>query len=467
MAVYAERIDPIRAKSDEMSNYLQNIVNTMIEDKDESGVSQGGYLADPETGEITDNLKKAKDYDITTRTLIDPLDPNGGLGNEIKAKLTQFRQDMLQFIDKEDQVNFQKEISVQIDDETWQKKDKASWAHMNFDHMPLQAVIPIFSKYINDIKSTESAALNYLAGKVGAGGTTVVLDKYTVVSAPEKSYIIKGEKYKTDIFLSAAAGDNSGTKISYAVNGKGLRTDKDGNAIFEQTASRNGLNKYTASASLTDPVTGETKTFKKEFAYEVGERSMAVSASKMNVFYIGVDNPVEVSAAGVNSQSIKVNMSGGGGTIKKDPKGGYNVRVSTPTKKGEYAYVTVSADGLNDKKPFRVKRIPDPVPKLSKSRGGSMSAGEFKVQPGVFPVLENFDFEANCTIAGYRVIRVPKRQDPQVSDNRGGKYTAETRKLVSKATASDKFFFENIRCKCPGDSQAGSRDLGGMVFNIK
>ena len=94
---------------------------------------------------------------------------------------------------------------------------------------------------------------------------------------------------------------------------------------------------------------------------------MAVSASKMNVFYIGVDNPVEVSAAGVNSQSIKVNMSGGGGTIKKDPKGGYNVRVSTPTKKGEYAYVTVSADGLNDKKPFRVKRIPDPVPKLSKS----------------------------------------------------------------------------------------------------
>ena len=145
----------------------------------------------------------------------------------------------------------------------------------------------------------------------------------------------------------------------------------------------------------------------------------------------------------------------------------YNVRVSTPTKKGEYAYVTVSADGLNDKKPFRVKRIPDPVPKLSKSRGGSMSAGEFKVQPGVFPVLENFDFEANCTIAGYRVIRVPKRQDPQVSDNRGGKYTAETRKLVSKATASDKFFFENIRCKCPGDSQAGSRDLGGMVFNIK
>jgi len=465
LAVYADRIDPIKKTSDDLVAFLEDIKTDLIEDKDENGVSRGGYIEDPVTG--LPKLKMEKDYAVTTRILIDPNDPTGGKGNKLKAMLEKYRTDILKYVDKEDQAAFTKNISVQIDEETWQTKGKASWAHMNFDHMPLQAVLPIFSKFINDVKSTEASALNYLAGKVGAGGTTVVLDKYTVVSAPEKSYIIKGEKYKTDIFLSAAAGDNSGTKISYAVNGKGLRTDKDGNAIYEATASRNGANKYTASASLTDPVTGETKTFKKEFSYEVGERSMTVSASKMNVFYIGVDNPVEVSAAGVNSQSIKVNMTGGGGTIKKSPKGGYIVNVKTPTKKGEYCYVTVSADGLKDKKPFRVKRIPDPVPKLSKSRGGSMSSGEFKIQPGVFPVLENFDFEASCKIAGYRVVRVPKRDDPQVSDNPGGKYNAGTKALIGKAKPSDKYFFENIRCKCPGDSQAGSRDLGSMVFNIK
>ncbi len=466
LATYAERIDPIKSTSDSLVAFLEGIKTRLIEDKDENGVIRGGYIDDPTTPGIQ-KLKMEKDYAVTTRILIDQTNPEAGLGNELKAKLEKYRTDILQYVDEENRKEFEKNISVQIDEDTWQTKGKASWAHMNFDHMPLQAVLPIFSKFINDVKSTEASALNYLASKVGAGGATVVLDKFRVVSAPEKSYIIKGDKYKTDIFLSASTGDNSGTKISYSVNGKPLRTNKEGVAVFETTASRNGENKYTAKATVTDPVTGKTTPYTKEFSYEVGERSMTVSASKMNVFYIGVDNPVEVSAAGVNSSSIKVNMTGGGGTIKKSPKGGYIVNVKTPTKRGEYCYVTVSADGLNDKKPFRVKRIPDPVPKLSKSRGGSMSAGEFKVQPGVFPVLENFDFEASCKIAGYRVIRVPKRQDPQVSDNPGGKYNAATKALIAKAKPSDKFFFENIRCKCPGDSGAGSRDLGGMVFNIK
>ncbi len=460
LATYAERIDPIRSKSKEMTDYLQDIVDKMIDDN-----GTGGYIEDPQTG--LKKLKKEKDYGVTTRMLVQ--DPSGkaGLGPEIKSKLLQFKTDMLQFVDEADRAAFQNEIAVQIDDETWKKKGKESWAHMNFDHMPLQAVLPIFTKFINDVKATESAGLNYLAGKVGSGGATIVLDKYQVVSAPEKSYIIKGEKYKTDLFLSASAGGDSNTGIRISVNGKNLPLNSEGNAVYETTASTNGPKKYTATASITDPVSGETKTYKKEFSYEVGERSVAVSASKMNVFYIGVDNPVEVSAAGVPSDQIKINMQGGGGSIKKDGKGGYNVRVNTPTKKGEFAYVTVSAPGLSDKKPFRVKRIPDPVPKLSKSRGGGMGSGEFKLQPGVFPVLENFDFDAKCDIVGFRLVRVPKRQDPQVSDNKGGKFSQKSRDLIQKAKPSDKYFFENIRCKCPGDSQAGARDLGGMVFNIK
>ena len=61
-----------------------------------------------------------------------------------------------------------------------------------------------------------------------------------------------------------------------------------------------GMKKYNAAITISDPVTGEKQTFRKEFEYEVGERSVAISASKMNVFYMGVDNPVEISAAGVN-----------------------------------------------------------------------------------------------------------------------------------------------------------------------
>ncbi len=458
LATYAERVDPIREKSEELSKYLQAIVDGMIEET-------GGYLEDRENpGTFTDELKAAKDYDITTRTLVTKSDGTPGVGEEVKAKLLSYRDEIMEFVDEEDRSAFSREVSVQLDDETWQKKKKKSWSHMNFDHMPLQAVIPIFSKYINDVKSTESAALNYLAGKVGTTAD-LTFDKYQIVSAPEKSYIIKGEQYKADLFLSAAAGGDSKTGITIAVNGRSIPLDSEGKAPFVETATKNGVRRYTATATLTNPVTGETDSFRKDFEYEVGERSVTVSASKMNVFYIGVDNPVEVSAAGVPSNQINVSMSGAGeGSIKKDGNGGYTVNVKRPTKKGEFANINVSAPGLNDSKVFRVKRIPDPVPKLSKSRGGAMGSGEFKIQPGVFPVLENFDFDAKCDIVGFRLVRVPKRQDPQVVDNRGGRYSGEAVNMVKKAKPTDKFFFENIKCRCPGDP--APRDIGTMVFNI-
>jgi len=465
-ATYADRIDPIQARSSELTKYLEAIVEKMKEDKDENGKVRGGYLEDPKNpGSYSDELKMARDYDITTRTLINSTNPQESLGNEIKDKLLNYKDEILNLINEEDKASFEKKIAVQIDDQTWRDKDKKSWAHRNFDHMPLQAVIPLFSKYINDVKSTESAALNYLADKVGKGSINLVFEDYQVVSAPSKSYVIKGEEYAADLFVSASAGNDSNTGISISVDGRNIPINGQGNAEYRTIANKNGRQSYTAKASITNPVTKEVKTFTKDFSYEVGERSVAVSASKMNVFYIGVDNPVEISAAGVPSEEISVNITGGG-TIKKDSKGKYNVRVTTPTRRNEYIYVSIKAKDLEDKKPFRVKRIPDPIPKLSNSRSGAMASGVFKVQQGVSPVLENFDFDTNCKITGFRLVRSQKRLDPEFSDNIGGKFTEKTKAIIEKARASDKYFFENIRCKCPGDGP-GTRQLGSMLFYIQ
>lgn len=94
-----------------------------------------------------------------------------------------------------------------------------------------------------------------------------------------------------------------------------------------------------------------------------------------------------------------------------------------------------------------------------------MSSGEFKAQGGITPALENFDFDAKCDIVGFQVVRVPKRADAIIAINRGGRYVAEASRVVTKATAGDRFFFENIKCKCPGDP--APRDLGTMSFSIK
>jgi gliding motility-associated protein GldM len=461
---YAERIDPARDASKAINEELQKIIDHLI---DESGNKNGVYDDGDyvyQNGVKTTDLKGKKDKDVTTRYLI-----NDGHGEELKAKLVKYTEDIVGLVDEADKASFKNEIPTIIDDESWKAKmpksanAKYDWSIFNFSHMPVQAVLPILRKFQNDVISTESSFLGYLANKVGTT-TDVVLDKFTVVSAPEKTYVINGETFTTDVFMSASASGESNTGVSIKVNGTPVAVNSDGVAQFSAKASGVGKKSYNVEASITNPVTGEVQSFTKTYEYEVGERSAAISASKMNVFYIGVDNPVEVSVAGVPSNQVQVSMSGGGGNIKKNSDGTYNVTVTTPTSGNEAAKITLTAPGFTASKDFRVKRIPDPVPMLSKVRGGKMGSGTFKAQGGVLPALEGFDFDAKCDISGFNLVRVPNRQDPEQALNPGGRYGADAQRLIDKAIPGDRYFFDNIKCKCPGDP--APRDLGTMAFII-
>ena len=354
LGVYADRVDPIRKDAKVLSDYIISIKDSLVNES-------GGYTKNPETQELTRDLADQKNTDVATRILVDNPMQNGlndGKGEELKEKLLEFKSKITDYIDEEDRATFQSEIAVKVDDITWKEEGKPSWSHMNFNKMPLQAVIPMFNKYINDVKSTEAAVLKYLGKKVGIGKEDVVIGGFTVVAAPEKSYIIKGEPYNADIFLTASAGPDSGTKVALSVNGSALRLDEEGRGQYTVNTSELGSKTYTATAKVYNPVTEKTRTYTKEFTYEVGERSVAISPTKMNVFYVGVDNPVEISAAGTNSNTMQVNMSGaGGGTIRKASDGTYVVKVNTPTKRNEYAKVNVTADGLSSSKDLSLIHI--------------------------------------------------------------------------------------------------------------
>lgn len=457
MAQYAERTNEVNKLSKEFCTYVDEIIG-------ELETMAKGYRVDEVTGEVTDELYDKKNKDITTNFLVG-LEPQKkeGKGHDLEGKIMEYRQKFLELIDEEDRADFAKNVSLSIS-EDWKKTTgksrggkKFNWAHFNFYQMPVAAVMPMLKKIKNDAKSTEAAALNYLLNKVG--GTDIVFDQFRVVSSPKKSYIIKGEKFETEIFLSAFSSNIQGMSVS--VNGRGLPV-ADGVAKYEVTTSSTGVAKYTANINITNPVTGETTSSTGEFEYEVGERSCNVSADKMNVFYMGVDNPISVSAAGISSNDLSVSASGGGIKLTKLSPGKYNATVS---EQGE-AKITVSGGGLAPTNfTFRTKRIPDPIAKLSQSTGGAMGNGEFKAQGGVVAILEGFDFDAKCEIQGFTLVRVAKRQDPESAINPGGRYRDDATRLVNQARPGDKYWFENVKARCPGD-KAG-RKINDMVFNIK
>ena len=188
---------------------------------------------------------------------------------------------------------------------------------------------------------------------------------------------------------------------------------------------------------------------------------VSVSADRMNVFYLGVDNPVTIVSTDGVVRAEQVHIEGG------SISGGNGKFTVTATQRGP-CKITVKTNGGEQHFSFRVKSIPDPIAALgggSQRHGGNMKLGEFKAQRGVMVMLENFDFDARCSIVSYQLVQVRGGSPVSSVINEGGAYNEEAQKMVSNAQVGDVFFFDDIKSRCPGDAMA--RDLGSMSFKLE
>lgn len=219
-----------------------------------------------------------------------------------------------------------------------------------------------------------------------------------------------------------------------------------------------------AIAKSSDPVTSvDTMIIRDTIVIrdtiDTGIPQALVSADKMNVFYLGVDNPISFNLSGISPNDLRVQTTG-----PISIRGNGTNRIVTASNPGE-ARINLSTNGRSvGSYIYRVKRIPDPVARLSSKSGGAMSAGEFKAQGGVGAFLDNFDFDAKCQIAGFNLVYIAKRQDAIESQNRGARYNDKSRQLIRQAKPGDIYYFDNVRAKCPGDN--ATRKINPMVFKI-
>ena len=180
----------------------------------------------------------------------------------------------------------------------------------------------------------------------------------------------------------------------------------------------------------------------------------------MNVFYVGVPNPVSVSAPGIPKESLVVTISGGS---ISGSNGKYTVNVSSP---GTTAKVNVAANiggrvqniGSSD---FRVKRIPDPKAKFSGKTGGSLSSVIIKSQNSIFAILEQFDFDAKFNVTRFSLVIARPRADVVVLQTTGNSFSAQMRAAVAAVTPGTRVIFDDIVAVGPDGTQ---RQLDPMVF---
>jgi gliding motility-associated protein GldM len=396
-----------------------------------------------------------KDKDVTTRLFVNDVEKRG---DALEKKIKDTHDKLLTFLNPEDRAAFETKLPLVVDSIPHDAKESGvkTWAELKFRQMPVAAVMPTFAKIKNDSKVSTSAILNYCMDKA-SGKLDIKLDKFILAIAPKKAYLISGrDKFEADIVVGAYSSTANNIKISTG-------SMKDGVSHYSGGVEQGtGEKTFSASASITNPATGQVTSVKSDFKYEVGAGGFGtVSADKMNVFYIGVDNPISIVAAGVSTSKLQVSASGAGANMTGTGKS----RVVKVTSPGDCKITISGGDEMPATSfPFRAKRIPDPIAKLGKDVSGNIGAASFKAQAGIMAVLENFDFDARCEIQSFELTRQPKREDPVTKMNQSGKYDAQSAAMVASGKAGDMFYFDNVKARCPGD--VAGRKVNPLVFKL-
>ena len=199
--------------------------------------------------------------------------------------------------------------------------------------------------------------------------------------------------------------------------------------------------------------------------FTVAEPALVVSPTKMNVFYRGLPNPVEVSVPGVPGDKIDVRISGNH-RLKKESDGTFTITPGTDRK----ANITVSAelpDGSKKTLPareFRVKRIPDPVPffvgKTPSDR--SISKQALVGADGIGAQMVNFDFDVRVVVKSFSVS--VSRDGTLVEKNsNSNRLTADMKQLFNRVSRGNVVYFEDIIVGMPDGTE---RQVAAMKLKV-
>lgn len=192
--------------------------------------------------------------------------------------------------------------------------------------------------------------------------------------------------------------------------------------------------------------------------------NVAIQAVKMNVFYIGLDNPLRIAAAGVPAGELIVRFTGPGELTGSN--GNYIVRPTQPG--GSSIRVFRAQNGketLLSEQKYRVKRIPDPAPSMSGKKSQAISKNLLINAKGISAMLENFDFDAYCEIVGFELTVLPNKAEPVSISIKGGSFPDNALELFnSMGENGGAVFMDDIKVTCPGDT--APRNIGGLAYKI-
>ena len=428
-------------------------------------------------------VKNLGDEDIPTHFMVnDAAAENGSKGEAhvLKLKMAEYRRDAINLIKEVNpKLNSAADssglnIGLLTGDEYSKVEGRmVPWEVFNFYATPLAATITSLSHIQNDVKNTEASIVQYLLGKIGQQDFKVSGFEPEVI--PATNYVMVGDSFRAKVFLSAVSNSQKPIIAVGDYDSNGIKTGSDTSAV----SILGGTGYYTARADQEGPKTvygvirvkdpqGTYKSYPFHTSYLVARPSVVISPTKMNVFYIGVPNPVAISAAGFADKDIRPVFEGPG-SIYPAPGGHGNYIVKVMRGAGTTCKIGVSGqmpDGSRKTFPpqvFRIKAVPDPVCYVLADKGDvNMAKVELTLIKNVTAKMENFDFDLPYTVTSFSMVFTANGLTKTLRSNSAG-LTGEMKDALRRIPPGNLVEFGNVHCV----SAAGPKVITGVTITVQ
>jgi gliding motility-associated protein GldM len=457
---WKQRADKVHAISSEINQYISAMKEELVIYsgseliREEYPYKPGSFILITQKGDTLE-IKKQDDLNGTSEFMI-----KQKKAFELKEKVVAYKNELVGVLGDEEP-----ELKETIlgaletpDPKGTGARDKKTWESQHFENTPMAAILTVLSKIQIDVKNSEANVINYLYSQIDAG--SFKFNKLGARVIANSNIVFQGEPYEAEVFLAA---EDTTQQPEIFINGRPAEV-KEGKAMYKVSTSESGIFKWNGLIKYKTP-DGIFKDYKFEQTYQVTKPSITMSATKMNVFYRGLDNPFDISG-GIPKEDLEIEMENGKCTKSGDS---YLIRPTDLDEQGKRTKITVYANVNGTRKIvgtslWRVKKVPDPVAQVGGKSGGDIRKEVLTIQDGVLAVLEDFDFDFKYKVTQFELGTTGSGGYYVGKVSNSNRFTAEQKELLKRVNPESKVFIDKI--KALGDD-GSTRELKGISFTVK
>ena len=421
------------------------------------------------------NLSNKENRDMSGEILV-----MSGKAKSLKDQINSFEKNMLTIAGDNQVLAFNIKSALNTDDKNGKGgSSKIPWENYNFLDMPAVGALTLLSKMQSDVRNTEADIIKLLRENIDAG--SLKFTSAEAIQIPTSTFVLRGDSFRSQIFISAK--DTTQDPLIYVGEYDSISPGKyemvgdydtikvlNGKGVFSRRANVTGMQNWGGLISMKTE--SGTKTYPFKGNYLVANKTAVVSPVNMNILYLEVDNPLQISVPGFSAGEITASISNGSIVPIKKSSGEYKAR---PSKKGK-ASVTLYAK-INDKRTkmgaveFRVKEVPPPKAKvqLAKQAGGTWMIDKMQLvnSGGVLAELKDFDFKGvRYLITSYRLTGMYKGEQMK-EDTKGPEFSPKMINIIKNTKSGNTITISNIKARRVDTKNTKERQLDPLVLEIK